>query len=121
MLFKFAIPIFRSFDEAKARSHYVDYLGFSWDGGHRLDETAPLYAFLSLGDFKLHLSEHHGDATPGSNAMAEVSDINAFHDNLTGKTYAFINPQIETLPWGKQMQTADPFGNGIRFIEPTSF
>lgn len=121
MQFKPAIPIFRSFDEAKARAHYVEYLGFSWDGNHRFDETAQLYAFLTLGDFKLHLSEHYGDATPGSNAIAEVSDINEFHDSLTAKTYAFANPHIEILPWAKQIQIADPFGNRIRFIEPTSF
>lgn len=60
------IPIFRSFDEIKAREFYLDFLGFEILFEHRFDPEAPLYLGLKLGDCELHVSEHFGDATPGS-------------------------------------------------------
>ncbi|MGD0192625.1 MAG: glyoxalase superfamily protein, partial [Rhizomicrobium sp.] len=66
MHFTAVVPVFRMFDIAKAREFYVDYLGFSWDWEHRFDADAPLYAQVSRAGLRLHLSEHHGDGTPGS-------------------------------------------------------
>ena len=58
------IPILRLFDEAAARAFYVDFLGFRVDWEHRFEADLPLYMQLTLGDCVLHLSGHHGDATP---------------------------------------------------------
>lgn len=112
-----ATPVFRSFDEAKARAFYVEYLGFTWEGEHRFDKTAPLYAFLSKGALRLHLSEHHGDATPGSTIMVDVLDAQALLDDLRSRGHPNANPDLEDLPWGKQISVTDPFGNTIRFLE----
>lgn len=108
-------PIFRSFDEAKAREFYVGWLGFTWEGEHRFNASAPLYAFLRLGEFHLHLSEHHGDATPGSTAMVYVCGLRDWHSALP--RYPNSRPGLETLPWGLQMQVVDPFGNRLRFLD----
>lgn len=62
------IPIFRIFDLEKANAFYVDLLGFRIDWQHRFEEGYPLYMQVSRGGLRLHLSEHHGDATPGSSA-----------------------------------------------------
>lgn len=110
-------PIFRSFDAAKARGFYVDWLGFEWTGEHRLHAVAPLYAFLRLGSFHLHLSEHHGDATPGSTAMVYVEGLAQWHKDLP--SYPNMNPGLETLAWGFEMVVTDPFGNRLRFLEQT--
>jgi len=56
-------PIFRIFDEAKAREFYVDFLGFTIDWEHRFEPGLPLYMQVSKDDCILHLSEHHGDGT----------------------------------------------------------
>lgn len=64
--FSKAVPILRIFDINKARQFYVDYLGVTVDWEHRFSEDAPLYMQVSRGGMVLHLSEHHGDATPGS-------------------------------------------------------
>ncbi|MEM9583024.1 MAG: glyoxalase superfamily protein [Pseudomonadota bacterium] len=112
-----ATPVFRCFDEAKARDFYVRYLGFSWDGEHRISEKAPLYAFLSKGALRLHLSEHYGDATPGSTMMVDVSDAQSLLEDLRSRGHDNANPDIEDLPWGKQISLKDPFGNTIRFLE----
>ena len=113
-----AIPIFRMFDVDKAKAFYVDYLGFAWDWAHRLDERAPVYAQVSRSGFRLHLSEHHGDATPGSSAFVPMSGIVAYRDELAAKTYPFMDPDVEDMPWGRILEVIDPFGNHIRFCEP---
>ena len=75
-----AVPILRIFDRAKAVEFYVDYLGFTLDwehGGHA--DHSPLYAQVTRGDARLHLSEHHGDASPGGAALIPVPDIADLH------------------------------------------
>jgi hypothetical protein len=60
-----ATPILRIFDVAKAREFYVDYLGYAIDWEHRFERALPLYMQISRDDSTLHLSEHHGDGSPG--------------------------------------------------------
>ena len=63
--FKGTIPILRIFSIEKAKEFYVDFLGFKVDWEHRFNEDAPVYMQVSRGDLVLHLSEHHGDSSPG--------------------------------------------------------
>jgi hypothetical protein len=49
-------PILRIFDEAKAKEFYVEFLGFA------------------QGYCVLHLSEHHGDGSPGAAIRIETDD-----------------------------------------------
>ena len=60
------VPILRIFDVAKADEFYQGFLGFKVDWDHRFDDNAPLYRQVSGGDLVLHLSEHHGDGSPGA-------------------------------------------------------
>lgn len=114
-----AIPIFRIFDEAKAREFYVGFLGFHVDWEARFDETAPLYMQVSRDGLVLHLTEHHGDACPGSTALVQSTGLEAYHREITAKGYRFIRPGIELAPWNARvMEVIDPFGNRLRFNEP---
>jgi uncharacterized glyoxalase superfamily protein PhnB len=114
-----AIPIFRIFDVAKAKEFYVDFLGFRVDWEHRFDETAPLYMQMSRDGLLLHLSEHHGDACPGSTAVGQTTGLEAYHREITAKGYRFMRPGIEVAPWNARvMEVIDPFGNRLRFNEP---
>lgn len=111
-------PIFRMFDVAKAREFYLDYLGFSLVFEHRFEDTAPLYMGLERDNVTLHLSEHHGDCTPGSAIRIEVDGIDEFHSTLQAKNYAYLNPGIEEMPWGsREVSIKDPFGNRLTFFE----
>lgn len=111
-----ACPILRSFDEAKAREFYVDWLGFEVGFEHRFHEGAPLYMGLRLGDCELHLSEHHGDATPGSAVRIRVGDVRAFHAGLA--PYRNARPGVQDQDWGcREMIVTDPFGNRLVFFE----
>jgi len=66
--FRRVVPILRIFDVAKAKDFYAGFLGFTIDWEHRFDDRAPLYLQVSRNGLVLHLSEHHGDGTPGSAA-----------------------------------------------------
>ena len=114
-----AIPILRIFSEDKAREFYLDFLAFGWDWEHRVEPGFPLYAQISRSGLTLHLSEHHGDSTPGSTVFVSVKDLAGLHAELHQKSYAYARPAIEDVGWGKLMQVSDPFGNRIRFCELT--
>jgi catechol 2,3-dioxygenase-like lactoylglutathione lyase family enzyme len=113
-------PILRIFDEAKAREFYCDFLGFEVAFEHRHTADLPLYMAVEREGLQLHLSEHHGDASPGSNAFIPTTNLRALHCELSDKNYVFNRPKLEKLPWGLQMQVHDPFGNRLRFCEQGS-
>ncbi|MFC4820493.1 glyoxalase superfamily protein [Dokdonella ginsengisoli] len=114
-------PILRIFDEAKAKEFYVGYLGFSIDWTHCFEEGTPLYMQVSRGGCVLHLSEHHGDACPGSSMRIETDAIEAFHAELAAKPYRHMRPGIEDTPWGsKDVCVIDPFGNRLTFTNAIS-
>lgn len=112
-----AIPIFRIFDEAKAREFYLDFLGFKVDWEHRFGPDAPLYMQVSRSDLLLHLSEHSGDATPGGNAVVFATGVEALHKELSSRNYKYNRPGLEKQEWGLEVGVIDPFGNRLRFIE----
>ena len=87
-----AIPILRIFDEAKAREFYRDFLGFTVEWEHRFGDGFPLYAQVSRGACVLHLSGHHGDATPGSAVRIETVALADFCAGLRGKHYPNCQP-----------------------------
>ena len=78
----------------------------------------PLYMQISRGELVLHLSEHYGDACPGSTAFVRMTGVDALHAELTAKQYKYLRPGLEIAPWNaKCMTVIDPFGNSIRFNE----
>ena len=113
-------PIIRMFDEAKAREFYCDFLGFSVAFEHRFADNMPLYMAVERGGLQVHLSEHHGDASPGSNAFIPMTNARAFHQELSDKHYASNRPGLQKMPWGLQVEVHDPFGNRLRFCEQGS-
>jgi len=112
-----AIPILRIFDEAKAREFYCEFLGFAVDFEHRFEAGLPLYMQVSRAGLQLHLSEHHGDASPGSTVYVPMQGIHALHKELNDRKYGYGRPGIEGQPWGDVLTVHDPFGNRIRFSQ----
>ena len=116
-----ATPILRIFDEAKAKEFYVDFLGFKVDWEHRFEPSLPLYMQISKDGCVLHLSEHHGDCSPGAAMRIETSELDAFHAELASKRYKYARPVIEEMPWGtRDMSVKDPFGNRLTFTTPSA-
>ena len=121
MKFGKTTPILRIFDETKAREFYVDFLGFKVDWEHRFEDGLPLYLQISKDGCVLHLSEHHGDCSPGAAMRIETLELEAFQTQLVAKKYKNSRPQIEEMPWGsKDMSVHDPFGNRLTFTNAIS-
>jgi uncharacterized glyoxalase superfamily protein PhnB len=113
-----AVPILRIFDVAKAREFYCDFLGFKLDWEHRFEPELPIYMQVSRGSLRFHLSEHHGDGSPGAHVFVEMTGIEDFHRELTRKGYKFMKPGPQDEFYGaRSLQVIDPFGNHISFNE----
>ncbi|MFC4597839.1 glyoxalase superfamily protein [Cohnella hongkongensis] len=110
-------PLLRIFDAAKAKEFYVGYLGFRLDWEHRHEPDMPLYAQVSLGRCALHLTEHHGDGTPGSAMRIETAKLAEYHRYLTAKHYGYARPGLEQAFGCLEVRVVDPFGNRLTFFE----
>lgn len=116
--FEAGTPILRIFDVEKAREFYLDFLGFTLDWEHRFGPNFPIYMQVSRSGLTLHLSEHHGDASPGSTVYVRMTGVDAYRTELIGKAYAYSKPGIqEDGPGGRTLEVPDPFGNRIRFSQ----
>ncbi|MBL6853245.1 MAG: VOC family protein [Alphaproteobacteria bacterium] len=120
--FTHCAPIIRIFDTVKAKEFYLDFLGFTrdWDDAGEWENparSAPLYSSVSRAGQHLHLTEHHGDASPGGNAFITMHGIREFHAELIEKQYRYNKPGLETVDWGLMVTVSDPFGNKLRFCE----
>lgn len=99
------IPIFRVTDAAETAKWY-QRLGFEIVGEHRFEPGLPLYMFLERNGAQLHLSEHTGDARPGTLAYFWVDDVDA--------VAAAFGAQVHDQPWGREIKLTDPDGNRLR-------
>lgn len=117
------IPILRIFDIIKAREFYIDWMGFSINWEHRYGDNFPLYMEIQKDNIRLHLTEHHGDSTPGSKVFIEFNNgsLQDYHKTLTEKDYRYNKPGLETAPWNAiTMEVIDPFGNKLLFSQKTA-
>jgi Glyoxalase superfamily protein/Activator of Hsp90 ATPase homolog 1-like protein len=112
-----AVPIIRIFDVDQAYAFYCDYLGFGRDWEHRFEDHLPLYAQVSRGDVRLHLSEHHGDGSPGIGVLLTTPDVRALHAELQGKDNP-LSPEIVSEERGLALTVIDPFHNRLVFHQP---
>jgi uncharacterized glyoxalase superfamily protein PhnB len=115
------IPVLRVFDHAVARAFYCDHLGFEWQWQHQFESDLPVYAQVSLDGKVLHLTEHHGDATPGGAVMLVVDDVAGYRDTLLAQRHPRSRPGIHTDAWGLTMLVIDPFGNRLTFWQKTPY
>ena len=119
--FERAVPTFRIFSLERAREFYVGFLGFSVDWEHRFESDAPVYMQVSRGMLAFHLSEHHGDGTPGSHVYVYMSGVADLHRELTDKKYRHNRPGLQQQEWGMtEVTVIDPFNNRITFGERTA-
>lgn len=114
------IPVLRVFNQEKALEFYVGWLGFKVDWTYA-PEHVPFYMQISLDDIVLHLSEHHGDCSPGAKVMVQdFPALKEYHSLLLEKNYKFNRPGLERVEWDLntlEMTVIDPFSNRIIFNE----
>lgn len=112
------VPLLRSFDEARAKAFYLDYLGCTLDFEHRFELGMPLFFQASRGQMVVQVSEHHGDGSPGSAVRLIVTGLREFHRELLSKNYASLRPGVGRAEWGAdEMTLLDPFGNRLIFTQ----
>jgi len=113
-----AVPIIRIFSVEKAIEFYVGFLGFSTAWTHQRTDASPQYIQVARSGLTLHLSEHHGDASPGATVFVAAKGLAALHRELGAKDYAYMRPGIEETDYGHRvLEVWDPFGNRLRFSE----
>lgn len=112
------VPILRIFSVEKAKEFYCDFLGFTVNWEHTFEPGTPVYMQVSRGELRLHLSEHHGDGSPGVHLHVEMTGVDEFHQEVTSRNYRFMRPGVEDEFYGaRTMHVIDPFGNSISFDE----
>jgi catechol 2,3-dioxygenase-like lactoylglutathione lyase family enzyme len=99
------VPIFRVAD-GEAAANWYERLGFTVDGVHRSAPELPRYMYLRRGDVWLHLSEHLGDAHPGTVVYFYVDDVDGIADEFCAT--------VRTQPWAREVELTDPDGNRLR-------
>lgn len=111
-------PILRSFDEARTRAFYLDFLGFEAVFEHRFTPGAPLYMGVRKGDCVLHLSEHYGDATLGSAIRIPVDNVSAYMAELRAKAFDNAMPgEPQLQPWDtREITIQDSASNKLTFV-----
>ena len=110
-------PVLRIFSLEKAREFYLDFLCFKVDWEHRFGPDFPVYMQVSRDGLSLHLSEHHGDGTPGSVVYVYIRGVEALHRELSDN-YRHNRPGLQKQDWGMlELAVVDPFINRIVFGE----
>jgi uncharacterized glyoxalase superfamily protein PhnB len=118
MVVEKVIPTLRIFDYDKAIEFYIGWLGFTLSWEHRFEDNAPVYMEIEKDGITLHLSEHHGDGTPGTHVMIWCKGVKAYHEELINKKYKYNRPGIKETFYGSLEFTAnDPFNNRLSFNE----
>lgn len=112
------IPVLRIFDYAKALEFCRDWLGFKIEWEHTFEENLPVYMEATKDGTTLHLSEHHGDGTPGTRVFIWCTGVREYHEELIKKKYKYNKPGIEKTFYGAlSFVVVDPFNNQISFNE----
>ncbi len=112
------IPILRTLPGTETGRFYVDFLGFAVDWEHRFGEGMPLYQQVSRAGCVLHLSEHHGDAAPGSAVRIQVANVGQLQRELAASSVYPLRIGVVAQPWGDDLTVPDPFGNSLIFHTP---
>jgi catechol 2,3-dioxygenase-like lactoylglutathione lyase family enzyme len=123
------IPVLRIFSVDPALQFYVDFLGFTLDfGGPNGGPGTAYYGQISKGHTTLHLAEAAYDAGQGATVFIWLDGIDELREYLNDRRTqvpvwgpAVWTPEVEQAQWdGKVLTIADPFGNHLRFSEPTA-
>jgi catechol 2,3-dioxygenase-like lactoylglutathione lyase family enzyme len=99
------IPVLRVADADAAVSWY-ERLGFTKQWEHRFEPGCPAFVSIARDRARLFLSEHRGDARPGTLVQLMASDVEAV-------VAEFGRPAGEP-PYGCDLELRDPDGNRLR-------
>src|SRR6516225_8405882 len=99
------IPVLHVADAAAAIARY-GRLGFTEQWVHRFGPDCPAFVSIARGRARLFLSEHRGDARPGTLVGLFVSDI--------APVLAEFGPPAGEQPYRCEIELRDPDDNRLR-------
>ncbi|MGX1884750.1 glyoxalase superfamily protein [Streptomyces sp. NPDC055287] len=103
------IPILHVEDAGAAAAWYAR-LGFAKQWEHRFEPGFPAFVEVARGPVRLFLSEHRGDARPGTLVYLRVRDV----DTMAAE----FGVAVEDQPWAREIELRDPDGNRLRVGTP---
>ncbi|MBT2400066.1 glyoxalase superfamily protein [Streptomyces sp. ISL-100] len=103
------IPILHVKDADAAATWYAR-LGFGKQWEHRFEPGFPAFVEVARGPLRLFLSEHQGDARPGTLVYLRVRDVDA--------VAAEFGVTVVDQPWAREVELRDPDGNRLRVGTP---
>lgn len=110
------VPLLRMIDWTSTRGFYAEFLGATVDWIDEAGDHTPRYVAVKLpSGALLHLSEHHGDGTPGASLLIAVSNLDDQLAELTATGYG-AEPAIAESRLGRSITVHDPTGNRIIFV-----
>jgi predicted enzyme related to lactoylglutathione lyase len=107
---EYLAPVLRVAD-ADISAVWYERLGFVKQWEHRFAPDLPRYVGIARGRLRLHLSEHTGDARPGTLVYLSVDDVDAM-------AAACSVTEIDDMDWGRDFEVTDPDGNRLRVGTP---
>jgi catechol 2,3-dioxygenase-like lactoylglutathione lyase family enzyme len=105
-----AVPVT---DVDRAKAFYVDKVGFNPDHDHQVSDQLRFVQLTPPGSAcSISIGTGITEAAPGSvqGLQMVVSDINAAHDELSGRGVEVSD--VQSFPWGDFVFFSDPDGNG---------
>lgn len=105
------VPIMRVADAGVAAQWYAR-LGFNVEFEHRFEPNLPAYVGIRREGAQIHLSEHAGDARPGTLVYIWVDAVDPIA--------AEFGVTVDAAPWGREISLTDPDHNRLRVAEPMS-
>ncbi len=100
------VPVLRTADARRAVAWYAR-LAFEKEWEVQFEPGFPRFVSVARGNVRIYLSEHSGDAPPGTLIHLYVDDIDAVSEE-------FAVPVDEAGLAGRECDIEDPDGNRLR-------
>jgi catechol 2,3-dioxygenase-like lactoylglutathione lyase family enzyme len=113
------VPALRIADYERSKEYYVTRLGFRVEWEHRFEPTFPVFMSIVRDGMRIYLSQHSGDCQVGGLVHFMIPDVHAWHREFEAKGAIIREPPDNDLGFWN-MTVADPDGNQLRFMTPTS-
>ena len=106
------VPFLRVAD-AEASAEWYARLGFEIEWRHRFEPGLPLFIAMSIGEARIFLSEHTGDARPNTLLYLYVDDVDTVAAEF-GVAVTLASYDV------RETEIRDPDGNRIRIGTPVT-
>ncbi|WP_251091460.1 glyoxalase superfamily protein [Streptomyces sp. Caat 7-52] len=91
---------------------WYERLGFAKQWEHRFKPGLPAFVEIARGGVRLFLSEHQGDARPGTLVYLRVRDVDVIA--------SAFGARVADAPWAREIELRDLDGNRLRIGTPVT-